>query len=117
MLPKPNMDAPITNDPTSTTKTKTQASQILQLSEPPELQDIPTLCHHAITAIINKANRKLTNTLRKKEDQLYKKSPKRYHNNLKTTAGLQPNAKNQPKLEALRDPTTNTITASPTQII
>ena len=117
MLPKPDTEAPPTTDPARNTKTRTQATKILQLSDPPELQDIPTLCHNAIAAIINKANRKLTNSLQKKEDQLYKKSPKRYHNNLKTTAGLQPNAKDQPKLEAIRDPTTNNITTSPPHII
>jgi len=98
MLPKQNTEAPTTIDTTPTTQTRTHATKILQLSDPPELQDIPTLCHNAIAVIINKANRKLTDSLRKKEDQLYKKSPKHYHNNLKTAAGFQPNAKSQPKL-------------------
>jgi len=47
--------------------------------------------------------------IRKKEDALYKKSPKRYHNNLKTAAGLQPRAKDQPNLATIRDPITNEI--------
>jgi hypothetical protein len=75
------------------------------------------LCNKAIATIINKANRKLVDTLRKKESQLYKKRPKRYHNNLKTTVGLQPNAKDQPKLEAIRDPNTNDITTRPNRIV
>ena len=117
MLPKPNTDAPTTINTSHTTHTRTHATKILQLTDPPELQDIPSLCHNAIAAIVNKANKKLSKSLRKKEDQLYIKSPKRYHNNLKTTAGLQPNAKDQPKLEAIRDPITNNITTSPTQNI
>jgi endonuclease/exonuclease/phosphatase family metal-dependent hydrolase len=77
MLPKPNTNAPTAPDTTRTTQTRTHATEVLQLADPPPLEDIPALCHRAITAIINKANRKLTNSLRKKEDQLYKKSPKR----------------------------------------
>ena len=63
----------------------------------------------SIATIINKANRKVVDSLRKKEDQLYKKSPKRYHISLKTIAGLHPNGKDQPILGAIRDPTTNKI--------
>jgi hypothetical protein len=117
MLPKPNANTPNATDTTRTTQTRTQATEVLQLTDPPQLEDIPALCHRAITTIINKASRKLANSLRKKEDQLYKKSPKRYHNNLKTAAGLQPNAKDQPKLEAIRDPTNNNIVTSPPQVI
>jgi hypothetical protein len=117
MLPKPNTDTPNATNPKSTTQTRTQASEVLQLPNPPELEDIQAFCHKAIAAIVNKANRKLADSLRKKEDQLYKKSPKRYHNNLKTTAGLQPNAKDQPKLEAIIDPATNSITSHPPKVI
>jgi hypothetical protein len=117
MLPKPNTDIPITTDTKSITQTHTQASEVLQLPDSPELEDIPALCHKAIAIIINKANRKLADTLPKKEDQLYKKSPKRYHNKLKIAAGLQPNAKDQPKLEAIIDPATNNITSHPTQVV
>ncbi len=84
--------------------TPTQVSTILQLPEPPNIADIPSLCHKAISTIINKANRKLIDKLRKKEDALYKQSPKRYHANLKTTAGLQPRAKDQPNLSTIREP-------------
>jgi len=52
-----------------------------------------------------------------KEDVLYKKSPKRYHNNLKTAAGLQPRAKDQPNLTTVRGPITNEITSNPQTII
>ncbi len=92
MLPKPTTATPITTNPNSTTQTRTQASEILQLPDPPELEDIPALCHKAIAVSINKANRKLADYLRKKEDKPYKRIPKRYHKNLKTAAGLQPNA-------------------------
>jgi hypothetical protein len=117
MLSKPNANTPNATNTTRTTQTRTHATEVLQLADPPTLEDIPALCHRAISTIINKANRKLTNSLRKKEDQLYKKSPKRYHNNLKTAAGLQPNAKDQPKLEAIRDPINNNIVTSPPHVI
>jgi len=91
---------------------------VLQLPDPPNnLEDIPALCSKDIATIINKANRKLGDSLRNKEEQLYKKSHKRYHNNLKTSAGLQSNAKDQPKLEAIHDPTTNEITTHPPRIV
>ena len=117
MLPNPNTNTPPTTDPQHTKQTQTQASEVLQLPDPPSLENIPALCNKAIATILNKANRKLVDSLRKKEDQLYKKSPKHYHNNLKTAAGLQHNAKDQPKLEAMRDPTTNDITTHPPQIV
>ena len=56
-------------------------------------------------------------TIRTKEDILYKKSPKRYHDNLKTAAGLQPRAKDQPNLATARDPVANEITSNPRPII
>ena len=76
MLRKPNTDTPITTNLKRTTQTRTQASEVLQLPDPPELEDILALCHKAIATIVNKANRKLADTLRKKEEKLYKKSPK-----------------------------------------
>ena len=93
------------------THTPTQASNILQLTEPPNIEDIPSLCHNAISTIINKANQKLMDKLRKKEDTKYKKNPKRYHANLKTSAGLQPRVKDQPNLTTIRDPETKEITS------
>ena len=57
-------------------------------------------------------------TIRKeKKDALYKKSPKRYHDNLKTVAGLQPRAKDQPNLATVRELATNEITSNPQAII
>jgi hypothetical protein len=55
--------------------------------------------------------------LRKKEDAIYKTSPKRYHANLKTSAGLQPRAKDQPNLTTIRDPKTKDITTQPQAIL
>jgi hypothetical protein len=86
MVPKIKTDTPITADSTHTMQTHPQANEVLQLPDPPNLENIPALCHKAIAVIINKVNRKLADSIRKKEDQLYKKSPKRYHNNLKTAA-------------------------------
>ena len=116
MLPKPKTNKPTTADP-YTPKTQAQAKEVLQLPNPPKLEDIPSMCNKAIATIIDKAKRKLVESLRKKEDQLCKKSPKRYHNHLKTPASLQPNATDQPRLEAIRDPNTNKITTNPSQII
>jgi len=56
-------------------------------------------------------------TIRKIEDALYKKSPKRYHNNLKPAAGHQSRAKDQPNLATIRDPATNEIKSNPQTII
>jgi hypothetical protein len=64
MLPKPNTDTPNATNPQSTTQTRTQASEVQQLPNPPELEDIPALCHKTIAAIINKANHKLADSLR-----------------------------------------------------
>jgi len=101
LIPKPKTNATTATEPQQTKQTQTQASEVLQLPDPPNLEDILALRSKSIATIINKANRKLVDSLRKKEDQLYKKSPKRYHNNLKIDAGLQPNAKDQPNLDAI----------------
>jgi hypothetical protein len=66
MLPKPNTDTPLTTNLRCTTQTRTQASEVLQLPDPPELVDIPALVHKAIALIVNKAYRKLVDSLRKK---------------------------------------------------
>ena len=56
-------------------------------------------------------------SIRKKEDALYKKSPKRYHHNLRTDAGLQPCAKDQPNLSTITDPNTGQTTSHPQSIM
>ena len=101
MLLNPKTNKSSTTDPQHTKQTQTQANEVLQLSNMPNLEDIPALRNIAIATIINKANCKLVDSLWKKEDQRYKKSPKRYHNNLKTAAGLRPNAKDQANLDAI----------------
>jgi hypothetical protein len=83
----------------------------------PKVDVISTLYRKAIATIISKATKKLADTLGKKEDSLYKKSTKRYHQNLKTAAGLQPKVKDQPNLSNIRDPNTNEITAEPHHIL
>jgi len=95
------------------TPTPALATKVLHLTDTPKLEDIPYLCHKAIASIISKANRKLMDTIRKKEDGIYKNRPKRYHDNLKTTADLQPRAKDQLNLATVRDPATNGITTNP----
>jgi hypothetical protein len=71
MLSKSKTNTHTTPDPKRiTAQTRTQASEILQLPDPPELEDIPALCHKAIAAIVNKANNKLVDSFRKKEDKL-----------------------------------------------
>jgi hypothetical protein len=51
------------------------ASKVLNLDKPPPIQDIPALCNRAMTTILSKANKKLIDSIRKKEDALYKKAP------------------------------------------
>ena len=55
--------------------------------------------------------------IRKKEDALFKKSPKRYHHNLKTGAGLQQGARDQPSLSTITDPYSGQITSHPQTIL
>jgi hypothetical protein len=98
MLPKPNANTPTATDTTRTIKTRTHATEVLQLADPPPLEDIPALCHRAITTIINKANRKLTNSLRKKEDQLYKKVPNATITTLKRRPDCNQTQKTNPSL-------------------
>ena len=71
MLPNPKTNTPTAPDPQHTKQTQTQISEVLKLSDPSKLEDIPALCNKAIATIINKANCKLVDSLRKKEDQLY----------------------------------------------
>jgi len=111
-LRTPQQDKPSPpQQPSATNPTQVLATTVLQLTNTPNLEDIPSLCHKAIASIISKANRKLMESIRKNEGDLYRKSPKRYHNNLKTPAGLQPRAKNQPNLAITREPTTSRITS------
>jgi len=113
-----NPTPPIPPDPCPhPDSTPALAKKVLHLPETPKLEDIPSLCHKSIASIIGKASHKLMDMVRKKEDALYKKSPKRYHANLKTVAGLQTRAKDQPNLATVRDPATNEITSYPQTIV
>jgi len=113
-LKKPQ--TPPTPPPTDTKTIPTIASEILRLDKAPQLEDLPSLRHKAILSIITKANHKLAESIRKREDALYIKSPHKYHNNLKTMAGLQPKANEQPRLATIRVPHTDEITSN-SQII
>ena len=84
MLPNSKTNKPSITDPQHTRRTQTQATEVLQHIDSPKLEVIPSLCNKAIGTIVNKANRKLVDSLQKKEDLLYKKSPERYHYSLKT---------------------------------
>jgi hypothetical protein len=81
------------------------------------MEDIPTLCNTVIPTIVNKAKNKLEDTLQRNETAPNKKSAKRYHQNLKSSAGLQPRARDQPILQTIRDPVTNEITTNPHTVI
>jgi hypothetical protein len=70
MLPNPKTSKVLTTDPQLTKQTQTQATEIHRLPDSPKLEDIPALCNKAIDAIINKANRKLTDSLRKKSNSI-----------------------------------------------
>ena len=50
-------------------------------------------CNKAIGAIVRQASDTLTEKLRDKENKIYDKSPKYYHNNLEMSAGLLPRAR------------------------
>ena len=93
------------------------ATEVLKLGKLPFIPDILTLCNKAINNILSKANKRLMDSIRKKEDALYKKSPKRYHHNLKTVAGLQPGARDQPNLSTITEPNTVQITSHPQTIL
>jgi hypothetical protein len=56
----------------------------------------------------NKKNASITlsDKLKEKENNIYDKSPKHYHNNLKINAGLLPRARDQPRVTSLTNPTT-----------
>jgi hypothetical protein len=72
---------PHTSPSTDTKTLPAVASEINQLDKTPQLEDIPSLCHKAISPIIIKANHKLADYIRKKGNALYKKRPHKYHNN------------------------------------
>jgi hypothetical protein len=93
------------------------ATKVLHLPDTPKLKAIPSLYHKATASIISNANHKLMDMIRIKEDSLYKKSPKRYHADLKTAAGFQPRAMDQPNLAPTRDPDTLEITSNPQTIV
>jgi hypothetical protein len=99
-----------------TTHTSTQVSTILQLTEPHKIEDIPSLCHKLSQSLSTKQTENSSTNLGKRGRHI-KKSPKRYHANLKTSAGLQPRAKDQPSLSTIRDPETNEITTQPQAIL
>jgi hypothetical protein len=117
ILPNIKTNNSSTTEPQHTTQTRIKAIEVFQLENSPKLEDIPALSHKAIATIINKANHKLADSLWGNKDLLYKKSPKRYHSNLKMAAGLQPIAKDHPSLDAIQYLTTKEITTYPTHII
>jgi hypothetical protein len=99
ILPKPKTNTPITTDSPHTIQTRTQASEVLQLPVPPNLENIMALCHKAIAVITNKADRKLADSLRKKEDQLYKRALSATTTTLKPRRAYNPMPKNSPNLK------------------
>jgi hypothetical protein len=58
------------NIPTEETTLPTMAIEVLKLYKPPSIPDIPALCNKAITTILSKANKKLMDSIKKKEDAL-----------------------------------------------
>ena len=55
--------------------------------------------------------------MRKKEDAVYRKRPKEKNSKLKTTAGLQPIARDQPNLATITVPGTKKIISNPQTIL
>ncbi len=64
MLPNPKTTKSFISDPQHTTQTQTHASEVLRLTDPPNLDDIPALCNKAIATIINKANHKVIEVIK-----------------------------------------------------
>jgi hypothetical protein len=63
-------------------------------------------CSKAIVDIIRKSSHPLSDKLWHKENNSYDKCPKQYHNNLKINAGINPRARDQPRVTALTNPNT-----------
>jgi len=68
---KPKTDTPTLTDPQHTKQTQTQASEILQLPDSPNVEGIPALCNKAIATIMTKANRELMESLSGKRKTNY----------------------------------------------
>jgi hypothetical protein len=91
--------------------------QILQPDTPITTKEAQQQCSKAIGTIIRKASQTLTDKLRLKENNRYDKSPKHYHNNLKINAGINPRARDQPRVTALTHPITNKLQTTPQEVI
>jgi hypothetical protein len=59
----------------------------------------------------------LSDKIRDKENNSYDKSPKHYHNNLKVNAGINPRAKDLPRVTALTNLNKNTLQTNPQEVI
>jgi hypothetical protein len=92
-------------------------NQILQPAIPITTKEAHHQCSKAIGNIIRKASQTLTDKLRQKENIRYDKSPKHYHNNLKINAGINPRARDQPRVTALTHPTTKELQTTPQEVI
>ena len=111
ILPNLKTNTPQTK-PQHTTHTIIQATGVLQLKDPPKMEDFRLYATESSRRLSTRPTVNLQ-TPSGKRKTYYKKSPKRYHNNLKTATCLQPNVKDQPNLDAIRDPTTKEITTAP----
>jgi hypothetical protein len=104
---------PTSTLPAADTTLPTMATKVLKLDKPPFIPDIPTKPSRSSSAKPTK-----TDGLHpEKEDALYKKSPKRYHHNLKAAAGLQQGARDQPNLYTITDTNSGQITSHPQTIL
>ncbi len=79
-------------------------NQLLKPATPLATKEEHHRCTNAICSIIRKVSKKLSNTIKEKENNTYDKSPKYYHNILKINAGLKPRARDQPRVAALTNP-------------
>ena len=67
--------------------------------------------------IIRKASHTLTGKLRRKENNSYDKSPKHYHNNLKINAGINPRARDHPRVTDFTNPSTKELQTTLHEVI
>ena len=91
---------------------------LLNPKKPISTSEAHKQCNKVIGTIVRQASNPLTEKLRDKENKIYDKSPKHYHNNRKTSAGLLPRARDQlPTVTTLRHPPTNTMHNTPQEVI
>jgi hypothetical protein len=98
MLPKPTTNTPTTTDPQHTKQTQTQASEVVQLPDPPKLENISAMYNKAIATIINKAKRNLWTPYVKRKTNCIKRAQSATTTTFKPQHAYNLTAKTNPNL-------------------